>query len=144
MLPVLAEAGTDSDLRSLWKSAKSRYNHSAIQQETIMPYDQVLAQRIYGVLRSLPGLTEKKMFGGVGYMLNGNMACGVHGPDLIVRLGPARYEQALKQPHVRVFDLTGKPMTGWIVVGPAGCATDEQLRQWIEQGVVFAQTLPEK
>jgi TfoX N-terminal domain len=109
-----------------------------------MPYDQALAQRIQAALRALPGLTEKKMFGGVGFMVSGNMACGVHGPDLIVRLSPAQYEQAIKQPHVHVFDLTGKPMKGWITVGPAGCATDEDLRMWIEHGVAFAQTLPEK
>jgi hypothetical protein len=84
------------------------------------------------------------MFGGVGFMVDGNMACGVHGEGLIVRLGPAQYEPAMKQPHVRVFDLTGRPMKGWIVVAPAGCAADADLRSWIEQGVAFAQTLPRK
>lgn len=109
-----------------------------------MSYDPTLARRVQTALGSLPGLTEKKMFGGVGYLMNGNMACGVHGDGLIVRLDPARYDSALRQPHVRVFDLTGRPMKGWVVVGPAGCTTDEALRSWVAQGVAFAQTLPEK
>ncbi len=109
-----------------------------------MAYDEGLARRVQSALGSLPGLTEKKMFGGVGFMVHGNMACGVHGPDLIVRLGPAPCDQAMSQPHVRVFDLTGKPMKGWIVVAVAGVAADADLRSWIEQGVAFAQTLPRK
>lgn len=109
-----------------------------------MAYDEGLASRVQAALGSLPSLTEKKMFGGVGFMVNGNMACGVHGDGLIVRLDPARYEAALRQPHVNVFDLTGRPMKGWVVVEPAGCATDEALRSWVAQGVTFAQTLPEK
>ena len=74
-----------------------------------MPYDEALAQRIRRVLAPQPGLTEKKMFGGVGFLIRGNMACGVHGDNLIVRVGPARYEEALAQPHARVFDRTGRP-----------------------------------
>ena len=109
-----------------------------------MPYDPALARRVQDALGSLPGLTEKKMFGGVGYLVNGNMACGIHGDGLIVRLDPARYDEVLRQPHVRVFDLTGRPMKGWVVVGPAGCATDAALRSWVAQGVAFAQTLPKK
>lgn len=109
-----------------------------------MSYDETLALRIRAALQDLAGLTEKKMFGGVGFMIHGNMACGVHGHGLIVRLGPALYERAMLQPHVRDFDLTGRPMKGWVVVEPAGCAEDADLRMWIEQGVAFAQTLPEK
>jgi hypothetical protein len=112
--------------------------------EAIMAYDPALAQRVQDALAALPGLAAKKMFGGVGYLVNGNMACGVHGDGLIVRLDPARYAAALGQPHVRVFDLTGRPMKGWVMVGPAGCATDAALRSWVAQGVAYAQTLPEK
>jgi TfoX/Sxy family transcriptional regulator of competence genes len=109
-----------------------------------MSYDPTLARRIQDALAALPGLTEKKMFGGVGYLVHGNMACGIYGDGLIVRLGLAGYATALQQPHVRVFDLTGRPMKGWVVIEPAGCATDEALRSWVAQGVAFAQTLPEK
>ena len=106
-----------------------------------MAYDQVLAGRIRSMLASVE---EKKMFGGVGFLVHGNMACGVNGNDLIVRVGPDQYAQALQQPHTKVFDLTGKPMTGWIVVIPSGVATDADLEKWVIQGLEFAKTLPAK
>ena len=81
---------------------------------------------------------------GVGFMLHGNMACGVHGPNLIVRVGPKGYEQALAQPYTRPFDMTGRPMKGWVVVPTEGCEEDENLRSWVRQGVDFALTLPAK
>jgi hypothetical protein len=107
-----------------------------------MAYNRISAQRIRSALPNVPGLLEKKMFGGFGFILNGNMACGVHGDGLIVRLGPEKYQDALAQSHTRVFDLTGKPMSGWIVVDPAGLVEDAVLRQWVLQGLEFAQTLP--
>jgi hypothetical protein len=109
-----------------------------------MAYDEGLAQRIREVLDDLPGLVEKKMFGGVGFMVRGNMACGVNGNDLIVRVGPERHEEALARPHARVFDLTGRPMTGWVTVAPGGYETDEALKGWVQQGVEFALSLPVK
>jgi TfoX/Sxy family transcriptional regulator of competence genes len=109
-----------------------------------MPYDEGLAQRIRDELSELPGLTAKVMFGGIGYMLHGNMACGVNKEDLIVRVGPEQYEEALAQSHVKSFDLTGRPMKGWVVVGPDGYQADEDLRSWIQQGVNFAASLPPK
>ena len=109
-----------------------------------MAYDESLAKRVRAVMDDLPGYTEKKMFGGVGYLLFGNMATGVNGADLIVRVGPDAYESALKQPHTRVFDMTGRPMKGWVVVTTEGCRTDEGLKSWIKKGVAFAQTLPPK
>jgi TfoX/Sxy family transcriptional regulator of competence genes len=109
-----------------------------------MAYDEGLAQRIQGSLQETPGLVEKKMFGGIGYMLHGNMACGVNQDTLIVRVGPDRYEEALSRPHTKVFDMTGRPMRGWIVVTPEGIEEDDKLEQWIQQGVDFALSLPPK
>ena len=110
-----------------------------------MPYNQLLAQRIRTALDERPGLIEKKMFGGVGFMLRGNMACGVQGDDLIVRVGADQDGAALSQPHVRPFMVTpGKPMKGWVFVAPKGCETDLDLKRWVEQGCAYALTLPEK
>ena len=109
-----------------------------------MPYDTLLATRIRLALGPLPDLVEKKMFGGVGFLLNGNMACGVHKNDLIVRVGPENYDQALSHPHTKVFDMTGHPMAGWIMVEPEGCATESALQAWVEQGLSFARSLPGK
>ena len=109
-----------------------------------MPYDTELARRIRAALGPLPGLDEKKMFGGVGFLIRGNMACGVHKQDLIVRVGPDRYPEAISQPHARPFDMTGRPMSGWVTVDPAGCENDEQLDAWVSQGLAFAQSLPAK
>jgi len=109
-----------------------------------MAYDQSLAQRIRAELNKLPDLQEKKMFGGVGFLVQGNMACGVHGEELIVRVGPQRYDEALSQPHTRPFDMTGRPMSGWVMVTPEGYETESDLRSWVRQGVEFAQSLPAK
>ncbi len=106
-----------------------------------MAYDEGLAHRVREELVDLSGFDEKKMFGGVGFMLRGNMACGVNKDDLIVRVGPTRYDEALTKPHTRVFDLTGRPMKGWIVVTPEGYESDDDLRTWVQQGVDLAMTL---
>jgi TfoX/Sxy family transcriptional regulator of competence genes len=110
-----------------------------------MPYDQSLAKRIRIILELHPGLVEKKMFGGIGFMLRGNMACGVQGNDLIVRVGVENNDSALAQPFVRPFMvMPGKPMAGWIVVLPEGVATNQDMQHWIELGIEYASTLPEK
>lgn len=109
-----------------------------------MAYDENLTQRIRSHLTGITGLVEKKMFGGVGFLINGNMACGVNGSDLILRVDPDHYAQIISQPHVRVFDMTGRPMKGWVLVAPGGCETEEDLQDWVQQGVAFAQTLPPK
>ena len=109
-----------------------------------MAYDEGLAQRVREEVFELPGYEEKRMFGGIGFMLHGNMACGVIGEDLIVRVGPAAYETALAEPNSRVFDMTGRPMTGWVVVTAEGYALDEALERWVEQGVAFASSLAPK
>jgi TfoX/Sxy family transcriptional regulator of competence genes len=109
-----------------------------------MAYDERLAERVREALGDLPGLVEKKMFGGIGYMVLGNMACGVHGANLIVRVGPERYEAALKEPHASPFDLTGRPMRGWVYVDPRGVEKEDDLARWVEQGVDLALSLPPK
>jgi TfoX/Sxy family transcriptional regulator of competence genes len=109
-----------------------------------LAYDEFLAARIRAALSGKPGLKEKKMFGGVGFLLDGNMACGVHKDVLIVRTGPERYAEALAHPHTHPFDMTGKPMTGWVTVSSVGFASEEDLLFWLRQGVDFTLTLPPK
>ena len=109
-----------------------------------MAYDEGLAQRIRDVLGERPGLVEKKMFGGIGFMVRGNMACGVHKDALIVRVGPEGYEEALAKPHTKPFDITGRPMKGWVMVTPDGYESDEALEDWVQRGLDFALSLPAK
>jgi TfoX/Sxy family transcriptional regulator of competence genes len=105
-------------------------------------YDDGLATRLGELIGAEPGLAEKKMFGGLAMLLHGNMAVGVHGESPIVRTDPAEQEQLVAEPGARVFDLTGRPMKGWLVVDPAGCAEDEDLRRWVERGIGYAPSLP--
>ena len=110
-----------------------------------MAYDQKLAERIRAEVKGLP-VIEKKMFGGVGYMLNGNMACGILSGDLIVRVKLEEYEKLLKRAHVKIFTMKNgpRPMKGWVMVEPDGYKTAKQLSQWIKMGVEFAAALPPK
>ena len=87
---------------------------------------------------------EKKMCGGVGFLLDSNMCCGVWKEFLILRVGPSAYEEALKQPNVVEFDITGRAMTGWVMVEPAGIKDDVELKSWLQQAVQFARSLPPK
>src|SRR5689334_16130180 len=98
-----------------------------------MAYEESLAARIRDALARKKGIEEKKMFGGIGFLLHGNMLVGVWKDSLIVRLGPDENEAALREPHVRAFDITGKPMKGWILVEPEGIEADDQLMTWIER-----------
>jgi len=109
-----------------------------------MAYDEGLAYRIREVLDEQPDLVEKKMFGGVGFMVQGNMACGVHKDMLIVRVGPDAYEESLQYPHTRLFDMTGRAMKGWVMVEPGGVESDADLKQWVQSGLEFALTWPPK
>ena len=111
-----------------------------------MAYDLILAERIRAEMQKSLGASveEKKMFGGVAFLLGGNMACGVHGQGMIVRIGPAKHAAAMARPHVRPFDLSGKPMAGWIVVEPEGVEAQADLQEWVAQGVKFALSLPKK
>ena len=110
-----------------------------------MAYDAELAQRIRNLLAEYDEvLVEKKMFGGLAFMLQGNFACGLNKEDFVVRVGPGRYAEALEHPQARPMDFTGKPMRGWVYVNPAGYESDEYLAQWVQQGVDFALSLPPK
>ena len=109
-----------------------------------MPFDEALALRIREELGRRKNVQEKKMFGGVGFLLNGNMLVGVWKDALIVRLGIEDAEDALKEPHVREFDITGKAMRGWVMVDPPGLADDDQLGTWIQRAWKFVGKMPAK
>ena len=108
-----------------------------------MAYNLKLAERIRSELGGIP-FVEKKMFGGVGFLVHGNMACGVYKEDMIVRINPEKHNALLKKAHVKPFDISGKPMKGWLLVKLDGCKTKKQLGAWIKEGVEFALTLPTK
>jgi TfoX/Sxy family transcriptional regulator of competence genes len=107
-----------------------------------MAFSAALAERIRQALARKRGVEEKKMFGGVGFLLNGNMLVGVWRDSLIVRLGPDEGDEALKEPHVNKFDITGRPMKGWVLVAPEGVEADDQLKGWLQRAVKFVGKLP--
>lgn len=109
-----------------------------------MAFDEALADRIREVLAPRSEVGERKMFGGIAFMVAGNMCCGVIGEDLMVRLGTEDAERALGEPHVRPMDFTGKPMKTAIYVDPEGTADDESLAAWVEAGAALASSLPPK
>jgi hypothetical protein len=109
-----------------------------------MAYDHDLANRIREQLAEQDAVTEKEMFGGIAFLLSGNMAVGVTRDDLMVRVGKDESDDALAQPHTRVFDMTGRPMRNWVLVEPAGVETDLALAEWVARGVGFARSLPPK
>ena len=109
-----------------------------------MAFDEALAARVRKSLGERPGLSERKMFGGLAFLLLGNMCCGVTDDDLMVRVGPDGREPALTRPHARPMDFTGRPMKAFVYVGPGGTKTDDDLRAWIARGLAFAESLPKK
>ena len=109
-----------------------------------MAYDENLAQRVRDALSGQKGLSEKKMFGGLSFLLNGNMCCGVVGEDLVARVGPQRYKEALERPDARPMDFTGKPLTGFVYVAQTDWSSGAELREWLDLAVAFARSLPEK
>ncbi len=109
-----------------------------------MAYDEKLATRVRDLLSDRPGYSERKMFGGLCFMVNGNMSCGIIGDELMVRLAPDTYEEALSHPHVRPMDFTGRPMKGMLYVGAGGNKEDMALAEWVDRGAAFAASLPPK
>ena len=109
-----------------------------------MAFSEALAARIRQGLARRKGIEEKKMFGGIGFLLNGNICVGVWKESLIVRLGPEEYEDALKESFVKEFDITGRAMKGWVLVEPEGIEADDQLNAWIQKAVKFVMKLPMK
>ena len=109
-----------------------------------MAYNEKLATRLRGVLKRRRGIAEKKMFGGLAFMLNGNMCCGVIGKDLVLRLGKQGAAKALDQPHTREMDFTGRPLKTMVYIGPAGYRRDADLCRWVGQAAEYARSLPGK
>ncbi len=109
-----------------------------------MAYDEGLAERIRQVLNEQPNVVEKKMFGGLTFMIQGNMACGVSPRGLMVRVGPERFTEALHDPYAREMDFTGRSMKGMVYVEEAGYTADTDLERWVRMGADFALSLPAK
>lgn len=109
-----------------------------------MAYSEELADRIRATLADRDDVIEKRMFGGVAFMVAGSMACGILGKDLMARVGPERYEEALSRPHASLMDFTGRPLRGFVLVGAAGIRTDAGLKKWVDETVAFALSLPKK
>jgi TfoX/Sxy family transcriptional regulator of competence genes len=107
-------------------------------------YDVHLADRIRSILKSAGAFSEKKMFGGLSFMVNGHMCCGVLKTDLVLRLTPEEAGAALREPHTRPMDFTGKPMKSMICVSAMGTDSDQALAAWVESAVRLAQSAPEK
>jgi TfoX/Sxy family transcriptional regulator of competence genes len=110
----------------------------------IMAFDETLAARIRQNLVRHKNVENKKMFGGIGILLNGNMLVGVWKDSLIARVGSDEHEHAVLEPHVEEFNITGKPMKGWVLVEPQGVVDDEQLNEWIQRALKFVGKLPAK
>ena len=109
-----------------------------------MAFSEALAGRIRQQLARRKNVEEKKMFGGVGFLLNGNLLVGVWKESLIVRLGPDEGDEALKEPHVKEFDITGRALKGWVLVEPEGMVEDRELAAWIDRAWSYVNTLPAK
>jgi hypothetical protein len=112
--------------------------------DATMAFDESLAARIRDALARKRGVGEKRLFGGSSFLLNGDMPIGVWKDSLIVRHGPEKADFALKEPHVRGFDITGRPMRNWVPVGLEGIEDDDQLIGWIERAMKFVKALPKK
>ena len=109
-----------------------------------MAFNEGLAEGIRRGLARRKGIEEKKMFGGIGFLLNGNLLIGVWKDSLIVRVGPDNYDDALLEAHVREFNITGRPMMGWVLMDAEGVEDDDQLKIWIERAMKFVKASPAK
>lgn len=109
-----------------------------------MAYDETLAERITELLGNRHRIDQKRMFGGLCFLVNGHMCCGIVGNQLMVRVGPQRYAAALRRPHARPMDFTGRPLTGFVFVLPEGLRTRQALKSWLTAALRFAASLPTK
>jgi len=107
-----------------------------------MAFDESLAVRIRPLLRGKYSVTEKKMFGGLAFMVNGYMCCGIVGSDLVIRTGPDGFKSAISRPHARPMNFTGRPMKGFVFVAPAGYRRTEDLKAWTRRGLKFVLNQP--
>ena len=109
-----------------------------------MPYDEGLAQRVREVFQDRSDVSEKKMFGGIAFMVRGHMCVGIVKDDLMVRVGPETYQDLVRKPHARRMDFTGRPMKGFVYVAPPGVETDADLQRWVGRGLAYATSVPAK
>ena len=109
-----------------------------------MAYDDGVAHRVREALQRQSNVVEKKMFGGLAFMVRGNMCCGVIGEELMMRVGPGGYETALTQPHARKMDFTGKPLKGFVYIDSDGFDSDDDLQAWVDRALEFVLSLPAK
>lgn len=109
-----------------------------------MPYDPITAQRIREVLGSRTDVVEKKMFGGIAFMVSGHMCCGVVGHEMMARVGPEQYEAALARPGAREMDFTHRPMRGFVFVAPEGIDLEADLENWVALCETYVRSLPPK
>jgi TfoX/Sxy family transcriptional regulator of competence genes len=108
-------------------------------------YDEVLAERVREVVGAEPGMTEKRMFGGLGFLLYGNLAVSASGQGgLLVRIDGNDTDSLTSDPHVRRFEMRGREMAGWLQVGAEALADDDELRRWVDKGITYARSLPAK
>lgn len=109
-----------------------------------MAYDDKLARRVRSLLTSTTGVSEREQFGGIAFMIRGNVACGIIGDDLLLRVGPARHDEAMKSKDAKPFSITGRPSKGWILVRPSALKSPPALKKWVHMGLDFASSLPPK
>src|SRR5687768_10314701 len=109
-----------------------------------MAYDEGLAERIRGLLEDRGKVSERRMFGGLAFLMRGHMTVGIVKDELMVRVGPESYDRVLSEPHARAMDFTGRPMKGLVFVSPEGVDSDTDLERWVERGVGYAASLPAK
>jgi TfoX/Sxy family transcriptional regulator of competence genes len=109
-----------------------------------MAYDDGLAERIRGLLEDRGKVAERRMFGGLAFLMRGHMTVGIVKDELMVRVGPESYADALSEPHARAMDFTGRPMKGLVFVSPEGIESDADLERWVERGLGYAASLPAK
>ena len=109
-----------------------------------MAYDETVVERVRQLIGARTDVVEKRMVGGRSFMVGGHLCCGVSGSDLMVRVGPAAYEAALGQPHVRPMRFAGRPLIGYVFVDPEGYRASAALQAWLERGIAFVSTLPAK
>ena len=118
--------------------------HPLSTQPLPMTFDEGLAERVRDLVANTPGLSERKMFGGLCFLLGGNMSFGIVGSELMVRVGPNAYPEALSLPHTWEMDFTGRSMRGMVFVAEDGISEDEDLEEWLDRGMAFAGSLPPK
>lgn len=131
-------------ITGIFANSLSECRRCSFGEENCMSFDEDLADRVRLALGTRRGLTEKRMFGGLAFLLRGNMCCGVMNRELIVRVSRDQTDEMLAEPHTRAFDFTGRAMSGFVVVRPAGCEDEETLAEWVTRAVAFASGLPAK